>query len=163
MYVRIPTMPTAEAALPLRRVISRAASKMGWNEFQMATAMTHFLQELASEVCTGALVRIPGFGVFGGHSHDPKVKLAKGHASAAWKETHFVHCRPRFIPASSFVNEVLLCCPPDGARDTQLKTFRANHSVYGKPRMKTRRVFTAMDKMRETFAADAKKMRLECV
>jgi hypothetical protein len=137
-YVKIPFLPKAEDARPLKKAIQYAADKMHVSPYLVAELMTYFLEAVADRVSLGHVVRIPGFGVFGPwlweSKHDGKQSVY-----------------PRFVAARPFRLQVRSICDPPKAKNDVLARFQRSHHPSSRPDKVTSQVWKAMDAMREQF------------
>ena len=99
-----------EDARGFERVVARSAEKMGISELSAARFISFLLEEIAREVASGRVVRLPAFGIFGPW-YSPEAKGVEG-------------CLPRFVASTPFRDYVQWECHPRGNRNRELQAQR---------------------------------------
>ena len=141
-YVRIPFLPKAEHAKPLKKVIGYVAEKMRVSPYLVAEVMTYFLEGIADQVSLGYVVRLPGFGIFGPWLWESKKD---------GKQSVY----PRFVAARPFRLQVRSICDlPKAKNDVLARSQRSHHpsSRRDKPLSQT---WKAMDAFRRQLRQQA--------
>jgi len=99
-----------EDARGFERVIRRSARRMGCTELSAARFTSFLFEEIAKEMVSGGVVRVPSFGMFGPH-HTPKAKGVDG-------------CLPRFVAGPPLRDFVQWECHPRLNRNRELQAQR---------------------------------------
>ena len=147
MAIRIPYIPNSAQAQPLRRCIQITAERTGHSDYEVATVMSHFLEEVSNEVCRNRLVRIPGFGAFG-----PKASKAK-----PGKQRRIY---PAFSPFRGFQEMCNMTCMPSGPALDAIDKHRRHHHPSSKPDRHST-PFTAMDAFRRQIRNQAERLGMK--
>lgn len=140
--IRIPSETRTTKNESLRRMIDKATAETGVDNYLVANVLSWCLQELADEVTKGRIVQIPGFGAFF------PVPDAKANNRDGVRR-----CRVRFHASVGFQQQVKLGAPPQNSVRQRYLTYRKNHSAGDNVAGNSSRVFTAMDRFRESIAA----------
>jgi len=136
----------SEKYAPLRRCLTFAAESVGFTDYHAAAIMNAFLERLTTEVSSGNIVMIPGFGIFG---------PGKDHWSRAKPENR--HCIPKFCGSGGFRQQVRTDCKFEKNREDEIRLYKKNTGTWRK-RWKSSRAFVTLHDARvQTIKwADAK-------
>jgi hypothetical protein len=119
-----------ERQKPLWACIDRASRELGLSHATVALSMTYFLEELASQVTKGRVVRIDGFGIFGPRWHIPTERM-----------------RPNFSYSRGFREQVRWGCNESFDQKKTLRIHSKNRS--NNARRTNMRVFSSMESTRK--------------
>jgi hypothetical protein len=136
-YITIPFMPKHEDAAPLKRVVARAADRANASQFTTIALMTFVWEAIASEVSSGNVVRIPGWGIYGPWRWNPK-----------GDDPRDAVVYPRFVAARPFRQEVRGMCPPELAKNDVLRNFQRSHHPSSRAGGFRSRTITTMESWR---------------
>lgn len=142
--MRIPSMPNAESAAPLRRVLERVAEQSGMSPYLVALVASRLLEEVADEVSCGHAVSFPGFGLWA-----PVARRVRG----ATGEPSVVRCTPRFSASRAFREQTRLCCPLTTTGLRKIRQHGKNHAPNSRATRGSSRVFSSQSAIRAAIAA----------
>lgn len=143
MSIPIPFSTVQEQYLPLVACVEYAAAHSGLSEYKVAQVMSLFLEELAEQVASGRVVKVPCFGAF-----------------AARTVPRWGTVRAKFCPAAVFSQTVNRRAPRNpelGATYDKYRHKQRPGRRRGDARRERARVSTGMAQFRKTLAADARK------
>lgn len=115
MSVQIPFLRKNQEALPIRRIIQRAAIEMNMSDFSTALIASHLFEGIIREVSMGNAVTIPILGMFAPVTWTPRVGQSPSHAA------------PRFAGSRAFRNQVAICCTPFPRAQQLFENYTRNH------------------------------------
>ena len=144
--IQIPFSGDSESTAPLRRCIERAAGEMGVSDYHAALLVSHFFEELTTQVSRNRVVRVPGFGAFG-----PKAWFPRNDPEAPG------YAYPAFSAAVPFRNFVRLQCPATGAALDALDRHRRHAHPSSRRDRSARMPFTAFRAFRERISVQARR------
>ena len=126
-----------EDAEAFERVIRASALSMRCSQLSAARLVTFLLEEIAKEVASGKLVRLPGFGVFGPYASE----------NASGVEG----CLPRFVSAAPFRDFIQYECHVRDNRNKELKAAQRRR------RKRPSSVISTMETIRAHIGAQNRK------
>jgi nucleoid DNA-binding protein len=141
VMVRIPFLGKAADRESLRRCLDLAAERSGVGADAAVRVMSLFFEAVADELTKGRAVRIPGWGLY------IPAPIPERHRRASRNPTP--RCKPVFSPSRGLRAQVALGVGPRPENVRMLKRHRSNHA----DATGTRRVFTAMQALRQQVAA----------